>query len=48
LKTPEVKDRLEAAGFDLVGSTPDAFAAYIKSEIGKWREIVNASGAKAE
>ena len=48
LKTPEVKERLEAAGFDIVGSTPEAFAAYIKSEIKKWREIVAASGARAE
>jgi tripartite-type tricarboxylate transporter receptor subunit TctC len=44
----EVKARLEAAGFDIVGTTPDAFAAYIKSEIGKWKEIVETSGAKAE
>lgn len=48
LKTPEVKDRLEAAGFDIVSSTPAAFADYIKSEIKKWQEIVSASGAKAE
>ena len=48
LKTPEVKDKLEAAGFDIVESTPEAFAAYIKSEIKKWREIVVASGIKAD
>jgi tripartite-type tricarboxylate transporter receptor subunit TctC len=48
LGAPEVKTRLEAAGFDIVGTTPEAFAAYIKSEIRKWKEIVEISGAKAE
>ena len=33
-------------GFDVVGSTPEEFAAYIKSEIVKWAKVVKASGAK--
>ena len=48
LKAPEVKERLEAAGFEVVGSTPDAFAAYIKSEISKWREVAEAAGTKLD
>ena len=48
LKVPEVKERLEAAGFEIVGSTPDAFAAYIKSEISKWREVAAAAGTKLD
>ena len=48
LKAPEVKERLEAAGFEVVGSTPEAFAAYIKTEISKWREVAVASGTKAD
>ncbi len=48
LKAPEVKERLEAAGFEVVGSTPDAFAAYIKSEISKWREVAAAAGTKLD
>ena len=48
LKVPEVKERLEAAGFEVVGSTPDAFAAYIKSEISKWREVAAAAGTKLD
>lgn len=48
LKLPEVRERLEAAGFEIVGSTPVEFAAYIKSEISKWREVAAAAGTKLD
>ncbi len=48
LKLPEVKERLENVGFEIVGGTPEAFGAYIKSEIAKWAKVVKASGVKAE
>jgi tripartite-type tricarboxylate transporter receptor subunit TctC len=48
LKLPDVKERLENVGFELVGGTPDAFGAYIQSEIKKWAKVVKASGVKAE
>ena len=35
-------------GVDIIGGTPDDFAAYIKSEIPKWTAIIKASGAKLE
>ena len=38
LKMPDVKERLNNVGFELVGGTPEAFAAYIKTEIRKWRK----------
>jgi tripartite-type tricarboxylate transporter receptor subunit TctC len=48
LHLPEVKQRLENLGYDIVASPPDVFAAYIKSEIVKWAKVVKASGARAE
>jgi tripartite-type tricarboxylate transporter receptor subunit TctC len=48
LKFPVVKDRLDAAGFETIGTTPDQFAAYIRTEIDKWAKVVRASGARAE
>jgi tripartite-type tricarboxylate transporter receptor subunit TctC len=48
LKQPDVKERLEAAGFELIGNTPEQFATFIRSEIDKWASVVKASGARAE
>lgn len=48
LALPDVKQRLESLGFEIVASTPDAFGAYIKTEIVKWAKVVKASGARAE
>ncbi len=46
LEAPDLKERFRTQGLDLVGSTPEAFAAFIRSEIAKWRKVVKDSGAK--
>jgi tripartite-type tricarboxylate transporter receptor subunit TctC len=48
LKLPDVVQRLDGLGFEIVGSTPEQFGAYIKSEIRKWEKVVKASGAKPD
>jgi tripartite-type tricarboxylate transporter receptor subunit TctC len=48
LKQPDVVQKLDGLGFEIVGSSPEQFAAYIKSEIKKWEKVVKASGAKPE
>lgn len=48
LKLPDVVQRLDALGFELVGSTPDQFSDYIRSETRKWEKVVRASGAKPD
>lgn len=47
LNAPDMKERFRAQGVDLVSSTPEEFAALIRSEIPKWRKVVQESGAKA-
>jgi tripartite-type tricarboxylate transporter receptor subunit TctC len=47
LNIPDIRDRLIKEGADPVGSTPDAFAAYIRAETAKWAKVVRASGARA-
>jgi tripartite-type tricarboxylate transporter receptor subunit TctC len=48
LKDPDVKQKLNALGVDIVPDSPDEFAAYIKAEIPKWAAVIKASGAKLE
>ena len=44
----DVVERLESQGAEPLGSTPEEFAAYIRSETAKWAKVVRESGAKAE
>jgi tripartite-type tricarboxylate transporter receptor subunit TctC len=44
LDAPEVRTRISREGADPVGSTPEAFAARVKSEIAKWSKVIKASG----
>ena len=48
LNDPETQKRLNDLGVEITPSTPQEFAAYIKSEIPKWTAVVKASGAKLE
>jgi tripartite-type tricarboxylate transporter receptor subunit TctC len=44
----EVKQRLTTLGFDPVASTPEEFAAWIKSETDHWGKVVRESNMKIE
>lgn len=48
LQAPEVREKLAALGFEIQSSTPQAFAALLKSETEKWAKVIKASGARAE
>ena len=48
LNAADVKERLAALGADPVGSAPDAFNAFLKSENAKWEKVVKSSGARAD
>jgi tripartite-type tricarboxylate transporter receptor subunit TctC len=43
-----VKEQFAAQGLEPVASTPQAFAAYLRSEVSKWGKVVKASGATPE
>jgi tripartite-type tricarboxylate transporter receptor subunit TctC len=43
-----MKARLGELGYDLVGSTPEEFAARIKIEIEMWGKVIRAAKIKAE
>lgn len=46
LKSSDVRDALLARGIENVGSTPDEFTAYIKSEMAKWDKVIRAANLK--
>ena len=45
LQDTQVQASLQTLGVDIIADTPQEFASYIKSEIPKWKAIVEASGA---
>lgn len=47
-RDPKVSSQLVGYGYEIVGSTPDAFARHIDAELLRWKEAVQSSGAKIE
>jgi tripartite-type tricarboxylate transporter receptor subunit TctC len=48
LKMPDVRNKLEAAGIDIQGGTPQEYAALIKSDLAKWSKVVKEAGILPE
>jgi tripartite-type tricarboxylate transporter receptor subunit TctC len=48
LRAPEVKERFSTLGAEPVGSSPDEFAAFVRSEIAKWRKVVEFAKIQAD
>jgi tripartite-type tricarboxylate transporter receptor subunit TctC len=45
---PDIQDRLRTLDFEPVGSPPDEFAAWLKSEYAKWDQVVRQANLKVE
>lgn len=48
LKLAEVRDRIVGLGAQPVGGSPQEYAAFIQSEIGKWEKVIRNAGVKVE
>jgi tripartite-type tricarboxylate transporter receptor subunit TctC len=48
MRQPDVKERVAALGFDIVASTPEQFAAQIRTEVAKWGKVIRAAGIKVD
>ena len=47
-KLPDIRDRLTAAGFEIVGGPPEAFAALIRDSNSRLGKVIREAGIKAE
>lgn len=47
LKLDDVRERLDALGFEPQGTTPEEFRAFLSEEIKRWAKVIQDSGAKA-
>lgn len=48
LKLPDVRSKLEAAGIEIQGGTPQEYAALIKSDLAKWGQVVKQAGIQPD
>jgi tripartite-type tricarboxylate transporter receptor subunit TctC len=48
LKDPEVVDRLEKLGVNIVGSTPGQLAAIQRNDTAKWARVIKSAGVKLD
>jgi tripartite-type tricarboxylate transporter receptor subunit TctC len=48
MNIPEIREKLIAQGTDPVGSRPEEFAAFMKSETAKWARVIKASNIRAD
>jgi tripartite-type tricarboxylate transporter receptor subunit TctC len=48
MREPAIRQRLEALGLEVVGSTSQEFSAFIKAEMAKWGPVIKSAGIKAQ
>jgi tripartite-type tricarboxylate transporter receptor subunit TctC len=48
LAQPDVRDKLQAMGADVIGSNPEQFAAFMRAETVKWSKVVRQANIRAE
>jgi len=48
IRLPDVTEKLQALGADIVGSSPPEFAQYVKSEIKKWGDVAKRANVRLD
>lgn len=48
LETPDVRERLLAAGLEPSPTTPEEFAEIIRNDVAKWARVIKAAGIKSD
>ena len=48
LGASDVKQRLDASGFEVITSTPEQYGEFVRAEVERWAQVVKMSGARAD
>jgi len=48
LRSPEVAERMNQIGFDVVASSPEEFGSFMQAEVERWTQVVNKGRIKPE
>jgi tripartite-type tricarboxylate transporter receptor subunit TctC len=48
LHDPDVRKRLEDLGAEVLGTSPEEYSAFIRSEIEKWGKVIKAAGIEPQ
>ncbi len=48
LRSPDVRERMNQIGFDVVAGTPEEFGKFMQDEVTRWTQVVNRGGIKAD
>jgi tripartite-type tricarboxylate transporter receptor subunit TctC len=44
----EVRERIAGFGFEPVGSSPEGFGEFVRTDIARWAKVVKESGARVD
>jgi tripartite-type tricarboxylate transporter receptor subunit TctC len=48
LRSPDIAERMNQIGFDVVASSPEEFGSFMKAEVERWTRVVQKGGIKPE
>jgi tripartite-type tricarboxylate transporter receptor subunit TctC len=48
LRSPDIRERMNQIGFDVVASTPEEFGTYMQQEVDRWTRVVQRGGIKPD
>jgi tripartite-type tricarboxylate transporter receptor subunit TctC len=48
LRAPEVSERMNQIGFDVVASSPEEFGKFMRDELNRWTRVVQKGGIKPD
>jgi tripartite-type tricarboxylate transporter receptor subunit TctC len=48
LRSPEIRERMNQIGFDVVASSPDEFGRFMREEVARWTRVVQKGNIKPD